>query len=153
MGDRPSAFLQAVADGSVSEIDALLKAGAPVNARTPTDERSALMIAAARGDVLIVELLLGAGASLTAQDITGKTALMHAAAAQRLLVIDLLLRAGADPSIRARDGSDALRFARRRTVNLSFLRGWHVTLFFNWSGPAAQRLLRDASPQPTGMTR
>lgn len=70
--ERP--LLHAAASGHATIVQALLDAGAPVNARAP-DGTSALMMAAARADGPVVQVLHRAGADLNQPNRFGETPL------------------------------------------------------------------------------
>ena len=74
-------------------VNALLAAGADVNASNE-DGRTALMLAAAAGRAAAVKSLLRGGANVSAQDKDGKTALMLATKFARTEVVKLLKQAG-----------------------------------------------------------
>ena len=90
-------FLSAARAGDVSEVRALLKAGADVNDTDP-DGRTALMVAAGRNDQELVELLLEAGADAGQRDIEGVSALTIAKADSLGDIVALLRDAGARES-------------------------------------------------------
>ena len=84
--------------GNLDKVQALLAAGADVNATDPQDtwERTALMQAARMGNVEVVKFLLGKGADVTRQgDATGSSPLKAAAYKGYLEVVQALLAAGA----------------------------------------------------------
>ena len=82
--------------GHAGVIDALVKAGADVNAGTPNGT-TPLMAAAASGEVEAVKVLLDQGANVNGKDgIRSQTPLMYAAAANRAAVIEILTARGAD---------------------------------------------------------
>jgi ankyrin repeat protein len=72
-------LFDAVADGRVAQIRALLRHGADVNARRPSSLFHAadtpLHLAAERGDAAVIDVLVDAGADLHAACASGKTAL------------------------------------------------------------------------------
>lgn len=92
----PNGLHQAVYAGDVERVQALIDAGADVNARLNGDGMLPLQYAIARGSLELVDLLLDAGADLNASDGQGTTPLMHAAAAARPAIVDRLLDLGAD---------------------------------------------------------
>lgn len=70
-------FFQAVREDRISEIDALLASGTPVNARD-ADGKTALIWAAQMGHERVVRRLLALGANRSLVDSSGLTALQHA---------------------------------------------------------------------------
>src|SRR4029450_3966781 len=66
-GSREDELLQAVRDGNVAAVKALLDAGVPVDTKFRYD-RTPLSFAADRGNVELVKLLLERGASVDAED-------------------------------------------------------------------------------------
>lgn len=78
-------------------VDALIKAGAAVNAQDRFGA-SALIWASIRGNVAIAARLLEAGANVELADLNGLTPLAHAIAQQQPGIVGLLLRRGVDPN-------------------------------------------------------
>jgi ankyrin repeat protein len=92
-------LLMACQNGNVTIIEALLKAGADVNA-VKSNGTTPLMMAAASGSASAVETLLAHGANVNAKELAhGQTALMFAAALNRAAVIKILMANGADASV------------------------------------------------------
>ena len=96
-------------DASVQEIQALLQAGADVNAKDE-DGRTALIAASTEDNPEMVRLLLQAGASVNVKDKKGRTALFwvpfrytigefNERVPKKLEVAKLLLQAGADVNV------------------------------------------------------
>ena len=77
-GDVNQDLIEAAKKGDTGAVEALLAAGADVNAKNPYDW-TALMRAAANGHAATVQALLEAGADINTQDKSGFTALMSAA--------------------------------------------------------------------------
>jgi Raf kinase inhibitor-like YbhB/YbcL family protein len=100
----------AVLDGNVSSVKALLAAGAKVDDADETG-MTPLMVAAAQGQTAIAGMLIAVGAKVDAKDRDDITALMRASAANRVATVALLLAHGADPNARMRDGATALTAA------------------------------------------
>ena len=69
--DLNKAFLDAVQDGDVAKVQALLSEGADVNAQEDTNGHFALQYAIDRPDVNLVKLLLDRGANVNAVDKLG----------------------------------------------------------------------------------
>src|SRR5688500_17347825 len=85
--------------GSATVVQALVTAGADVNA-TALRGTTAVMLAAASGDTVAIGALLDGGARVNGREPErGHNALMFAAAANRVPAVRLLLSRGADPSI------------------------------------------------------
>ncbi|MCA8924395.1 MAG: ankyrin repeat domain-containing protein, partial [Planctomycetes bacterium] len=110
--------IQAVREGDVSALRALLAAGHDASAVDPTDPRtpSALHLAAAGGNVEVSRALLEAGAQVDAVTSSavapwGRTPLMVAAAAGYGEVVGLLLEHGANPQTQDRDYEEGERTA------------------------------------------
>ena len=104
----------AAAERHAETVAVLLAAGADVNKRNRFG-RTALMFAALYGDARIVKALLdrGADVNVVPDDETGRPALAAAAMNGHLEVVRLLLDKGAETSIRDREGTTALGWARR----------------------------------------
>src|SRR5581483_83384 len=111
-GIRPTreAFFRAVAANEVQEVERLLTAHAPVNAK---DERgwTALMIAARDNHPDLVRLLLTHGAAVNLTNQEGETALMHAADNDLRAIVQLLLKYGASIDMKSNLGWTALMYA------------------------------------------
>jgi ankyrin repeat protein len=109
--DGTTALHWAAHDGDLSQVKALLKAGADVRAvndygATPMSE------AAERGDPEIIRALLKAGADVESANPTGQTALMTVARNGSVAAAELLLKAGADVNaVERRRGQTALMWA------------------------------------------
>jgi len=104
----------AVADGDIDRVRALIDKGADVNARDGTGQ-TALMIAASRNQVEILKVLLQKGADVnekatgaTPAWMNGWTALMCAANHGNCDAVRVLLDGGANPRVTADDGSTVL---------------------------------------------
>jgi uncharacterized protein len=101
----------AAAAGSRNVVEALLRAGAPVDARD-RDNRTPLMLARQAGNLTAVEALLAAGAGVNV--IGGRlerTPLMYAASAGNVPLMKLLLAGGARVGDRDRTRWPAIRIA------------------------------------------
>src|SRR5206468_4363932 len=85
---------------SVPVVEALLKAGANLSARTTNSGVTALHLAASAGSAGVAAILIDHGADVNARESAwGQTPLMFAAALNRAEVIRVLLAHKADPSI------------------------------------------------------
>lgn len=118
-----SDLLGAAKAGDIPKIEAALKAGADVDARS--GQYTALMLAASYGHVNEVRLLLKAGADVNAKDWLGNTALMDAAANGYADVVAFLLKSGANVSYRNDNGDNAISLAKNseiRSMILSYIR-------------------------------
>ena len=113
-----SALMAAAATGRADMLEALLDAGAPVNAAVPSGVdkgETALMLAAGSGSVEAVQLLLARGANvhaaLQAGNEQGKTALMYAAEQGHAEAAQALIAGGAKVDATDSDGKTALDWA------------------------------------------
>lgn len=108
---RPSA---AEREGKQAVVEALIRAGADVNARGG-ENMTALMWAcrSRQDDCGILEALLRAGADVSAADVRGRTALMHAVE-QGGRRVEALMRAGADVNAKDSDGRTTLMLAAEK---------------------------------------
>lgn len=95
--------------GDTAVVEALLKKGADVNAKS--NGNTALIFASMCGHAQVVKLLLERGADVNALDKSGKTALMLASYNGRFEVLQALLNNGADVNIRDEDDWTALILA------------------------------------------
>jgi ankyrin repeat protein len=105
-------LVQAVKNGDVVTVRALLKQKADVNA-AGSDGSTALEWAVHRDDLNSATLLLGAGASVDAVNRYGVTALSLACTNANAKMIELLLKAGANPNTASPDGETPLMAAAR----------------------------------------
>ena len=95
-------LLLACINGSAAMIEALVKAGAGVNALLTRSGDTALMIASRSGKVGAVKVLLDAGSKVNArEDWGGTTALMWAVSERHPAVVKLLIERGADVNARS----------------------------------------------------
>jgi len=112
-------LVEAAANANQKLVEALLSAGAHVDAPEPEEGSTALAKASSTGDIGIVQKLLEAGASVEATDIHGNTALMAACApgmrrwhavptASHEAVVQALLEAGASVDVKNYLGNTAL---------------------------------------------
>ncbi len=101
--------------GNAGAVDALLAAGADVNAWAANNHRSQPLHAAiaGRADTRIVTALLAARASATASDGGGYTPLHLAAFRGDLELTEILLANGADARRKADDGKTAVMLAEQ----------------------------------------
>ena len=99
-----TALMLAARNGSFAAVEALVVAGANVNAATPHGTTT-LMTAVAGGSLQVVAALIKSGAEVNVQDKTGATALSLAANGGAVDVLRMLLLAEAD--IEAADGQGA----------------------------------------------
>jgi len=103
-------LMHACCTGRADVVEALIKAGANVNART-SEGRTALMFAAGWGNAATVKALLDAGARENERADDGMTALMFAAARGEMDCLAALRNAGADINARNKWGQNALMAA------------------------------------------
>lgn len=110
-------LLAACRAGDASVVEALLEAGAPVDA---VDDfgNDALWAACYSGSLETIQTLLDAGVKINRQNPDGSTALIYAASAGKTEVVEFLLSAGADPAIRNRDDFTALELSANREILL-----------------------------------
>ena len=94
--DIISQLIEAARNGRAEKVQALLEAGADVNAKTD-DGSTALMMAAFGGQTETAQVLLDAGADVNAKNNDGQTALWWAARQghTHTEIVELLKQAGA----------------------------------------------------------
>jgi ankyrin repeat protein len=92
--DQTEALLGASRVGDLQKVEALLSAGADVNAKAKGGS-TALMYASGKGHRSVVELLLAQGADVNAKDKDGSTALMAASGKGHRSIVKLLEEKGA----------------------------------------------------------
>ncbi|HEX8651661.1 MAG TPA: ankyrin repeat domain-containing protein [Pyrinomonadaceae bacterium] len=102
-----TALAQAVANGNLEMVSALLLAGADVNTRGDNG-RTALMYLGANSKSDVVRALVAAGAMIDLEDEEGNTALLFAAAKENADVLQALLDAGAAVNAKNKEGRTAL---------------------------------------------
>ena len=123
-------FLKAVENKDIPKINALLKQGANINAREPTNGYFALQYAINWPDVGLVKLLLDKGADVNLADTGGDTALIEAArdgGPVYTAIVKLLIERGAD--VHADNDAAILRaakYAAPETVRLLLSKGARV---------------------------
>jgi ankyrin repeat protein len=113
IGVRSSAMSplhEAAEVGDISQIEALLRSGADVNAYNE-DGKTPLNVAARMGHKNIVQTFLDHGADINARDKRGRTPLYFAVLNGNLAGIQLLLDRGADLNIGDKDGRTPLDLA------------------------------------------
>jgi quinoprotein dehydrogenase-associated probable ABC transporter substrate-binding protein len=102
----------AAQNGKIKAAQALVAAGADVNAPVAKGGYTPLMLAAISGSTDLTAALIDHGAKVNAVNPGGVTALMIAAANNHPRVAEVLLRSGADPNARSQDGRTALGIAQ-----------------------------------------
>ena len=102
-----TALAQAVANGNLEMVSALLWAGADVNTRGDNG-RTALMYLGENSKADVVRALVAAGAVIDLVDEEGNTALLFAAAEEKADVLQALLDAGAAVNTKNKEGRTAL---------------------------------------------
>ena len=109
-------------NGKVKAAEALIAAGADVNAPVAKGGYTPLMLASVSGSTELTESLIGHGAKVNAVNPGGVTALMIAAAGNRSNIAELLLKSGADVNARAEDGRTALSVAQANNGSEALIR-------------------------------
>jgi hypothetical protein len=105
-------LMDAVIDGQRDVVDALLRAGADVDARDSLQSTALLMaVFTFDADTAIVRRLLDAGANPNVVDRTGTTPLLRAAIAKDTAVFRVLVAKGADPCSKDENGKTVLDYA------------------------------------------
>ncbi|MDH3457878.1 MAG: SDR family NAD(P)-dependent oxidoreductase [Gemmatimonadota bacterium] len=107
-GEGEAGLHEAIMQGDLQAVRALIEAGADVNAREGMGGSSPLITAATFGETQAVSTLIEAGAAINQQNNEGSTALLAAAFMAHADIVELLLAAGADKSIRNAGGVTAL---------------------------------------------
>ncbi|GAA5171989.1 ankyrin repeat domain-containing protein [Viridibacterium curvum] len=107
-GNTP--LMHAAWKGEASVVDALLAAGARVDA-VNNDGNTALWLACVSNDPAIVQRIASAGADIDHANLTGATSLMYAASSSKPDIVATLLALGADPLIQTQDDFSALDMA------------------------------------------
>ena len=102
----------AAQNGKIKAAQALVIAGADVNAPVAKGGYTPLMLASISGSMELAASLIDGGAKVNAANPGGVTALMIAAAGNRSSLVGLLLKAGADVNARSEDGRTALSIAQ-----------------------------------------
>ena len=111
-------FISLCKEGSPSEVQAAIKAGANVNARDEAGWTPLQRAAFKNPNPKVITILLKAGADVNARDEDGLTPLHLAAVANsNTEVITALLEAGADVNSRAEYGSTPLHWAAGKNPN------------------------------------
>ncbi|MHB8108624.1 MAG: ankyrin repeat domain-containing protein [Syntrophorhabdaceae bacterium] len=103
-------LFQAVKQGRISEVKALIAEGMDVNLRT-SDGDTPLMFAADNNKLEIVRFLLRAGSDVNAKNGANNTALIYACTRGHIRVVEELLRAKADVNVKNISKVDALIYA------------------------------------------
>ncbi|XP_049843418.1 ankyrin repeat, PH and SEC7 domain containing protein secG-like isoform X3 [Schistocerca gregaria] len=109
-GEKGQRLLQAAKEGAVEELQALLKAGADVEAMDGNME-TALHWAAKRGHVEVARRLLEAGAQVEARNNRKSTPLQMAAESGHAAMVRLLIASNADFNARNQYESTAMHYA------------------------------------------
>jgi len=113
------AWEEAVRRGDAQALEAMLGAGAPIDAKDQHGQ-TALMVAAHRGHGEVVSLLVRHGAALDHTAKYSLTALMLAIIAGHPAIVRALAEAGANQAIR---GSGLMGFAGKTALDLARARG------------------------------
>jgi ankyrin repeat protein len=123
--ERNTVLMVAAANGRASLVEALIEAGADVNAQN-RNGATPLMSAATQGDAAIVRELIEANADVHHQDGGGDTALSLAAAAGHEANVTLLLDTGARPEAINRAFINAAQYSEPAIARLLIARGADV---------------------------
>ncbi len=110
-GDGLTPLAIATQNGKIKSAEALVAAGADVNAPVAKGGYTPLMLASISGSSELATALITHGAQVNAVNPGGVTALMIAAAGNHQILAALLLKAGADVKARSQDGRTALSIA------------------------------------------
>eukprot|EP00192_Tetraselmis_astigmatica_P011495 CAMPEP_0117671630 /NCGR_PEP_ID=MMETSP0804-20121206/13447_1 /TAXON_ID=1074897 /ORGANISM="Tetraselmis astigmatica, Strain CCMP880" /LENGTH=382 /DNA_ID=CAMNT_0005480125 /DNA_START=212 /DNA_END=1357 /DNA_ORIENTATION=+ len=110
-GAHDIALHHAAAVGNILAVEALISAGANVNATAPADGKSALHIAAGTDDTAVIDALLRRAAVINIQDDFSFTPLHFAAGRGCLAAATVLLKRGADVSATDINGFTPLHLA------------------------------------------
>ncbi len=110
--DGLTALAIASQNAKIKAAEALVAAGADVNAPVAKGGYTPLMLAAISGSSDLASSLIGHGAKVNAVNPGGVTALMIAAANDHRNVAAVLLKSGADVNARSEDGRTALSIAQ-----------------------------------------
>lgn len=110
--EAETALMMACRVGALDAVQALIKAGAPLEAVPGTRGLTPLMVAAGHGRESIAELLIQHGAKVNARYIDGSTALMRAVRSGDSKLVEMFLEKGADPSIKDNKGKTAIEYAK-----------------------------------------
>lgn len=97
--------------GMADVVEALLDAGAGINAIGVSDRETPLHVAIDNGELAIAEILIGRGANIEARNKAGLRPLHKAAATGRIQAVQWLLKQNAFPNARANDGSTPMSLA------------------------------------------
>ena len=135
-----SPLIEAVTEGDVRSVRALLSDGADVDA-SEVDGTTALHWAVHRDDQDLAELLIEAGADVTATNRYGVAPLSLACTNGSAHMVERLLTAGADPNSSLPEGETALMTAARtgrvEAVALLLDHGAAVNVAEEWQGQTA----------------
>jgi ankyrin repeat protein len=110
--DGLTAMAIAAQNGKIKAANALIAAGADVNAPVGKGGYTPLMLVSLSGSTELARTLLEHGAKVNAVNPGGVTPLMIAAAGNRAGLAGLLIKSGADVNARSEDGRTALSIAQ-----------------------------------------
>ena len=150
----PKPLIDAIKEGSLDKVKALVLKGADVNARTSSGS-TPLMYAADGDRPDIVEFLLGKGADVNAKNGTNDTALIHASEKGNMKVAQMLLQRKADANIKNISGGDAIIYAvlnkRLEMVRLLLEHGVKIDERYNDGKTALIMAIEEGSFKIAGM--
>ncbi len=104
-------LMHAARAGSVESVNALIVAGAQINARETWNRQSALMWAAAEGYSRVVQALIDGGADLSARSNGSTTAFLFAVRKGDMATVQAFLKAGVDVNEKRMDSATPLLVA------------------------------------------
>ena len=97
--------------GRILVVDALIAAGASVNAVNHSDQSSAITAASANGHYLVVDALIAASASVDPVTNQGMPSLMLASQNRHVRIVEALIAASVSVNAVCNDGRSAITFA------------------------------------------
>jgi ankyrin repeat protein len=102
---RCSAIAEAISEGNVAIVEAMIRGGATLAGKTDEGGRPALMIAVENGNIDLVKILLLAGAEINARNWDDRRPVTEAVAQGRMDLTEILLAHGADANTTTENGT------------------------------------------------